>query len=109
LIKVALASLKAIYRPGYRYQKAGVLLNSRVPENHEQLRLFHAPAFRDITLMKAVDEINKRWGRETIQPAAAGFAGKWHSRQMKKSPAYTTRWSELPTAKASFPENFSVA
>ena len=109
LIKVALASLKTIYRPGYRYQKAGVLLNGLVPENYEQLRLFHAPASRDTSLMKAVDEINTRWGRETIQPAAAGFARKWHFRQMKKSPAYTTRWSELPTAKASFPENFSVA
>ena len=59
--------------------------------------------------MKAVDEINKRWGRGTIQPGTAGFVKKWHYRQLKKSPAYTTRWSELPIVKASFPETFSVA
>ena len=109
LIKVALASLKAIYRPGYRYQKAGVLLNGLVPENYEQLRLFRAPATRDASLMKAVDGINKRWGRDTIQPAAAGLNKEWRFRQMKKSPAYTTRWSELPVAKASFTESFSMA
>jgi DNA polymerase V len=59
--------------------------------------------------MKAVDMINRRWGRDTIQSAAAGLAKEWHFRQMKKSPAYTTRWSELPIAKASFPESFSMA
>ncbi len=109
LIKVALASLKAIYRPGYRYQKAGVLLNGLVPANCEQLRLFHAPAPGDTSLMHAVDAINKRWGRDTIQSGAAGLAKKWHFRQMQKSPAYTTRWSELPVAKASFPESVSMA
>jgi len=109
LIKVALAALKAIYRPGYRYQKAGVLLNGLVPENYEQLHLFHAAAPRDTSLMKAVDEINKRWGRDTIQSAAVGLVKEWHSRQLKKSPAYTTRWAELPTVKASFPESFSMA
>ena len=109
LIKVALASLKAIYRPGYRYQKAGVLLNGLVPENYEQLRLFRAPATRDTSLMKAMDKINMRWGRDTIQSAAAGLTKEWCFRQMKKSPAYTTRWSELPVVKASFPESFSMA
>jgi len=109
LIKVALASLEAIYRPGYRYQKAGVLLNGLVPESREQLRLFQAPTPRAASLMKAVDDINKRWGRDTICSAAAGLSREWHFRQMKKSPAYTTRWSELPIAKASFPESFSVA
>ncbi len=109
LIKVALAALETIYRPGYRYQKAGVLLNGLVPESHEQLHLFQAPALRDASLMKAVDQINARWGRETIQSGAAGLAKEWHFRQTKKSPAYTTRWTELPVAKASFPESFSMA
>ncbi|MDX1775620.1 MAG: Y-family DNA polymerase [Desulfobulbales bacterium] len=109
LIKTALTSLKAIYRPGYRYQKAGILLNGLVPESHDQLHLFHAAAPGSTALMKAVDKINRRWGRDTIQFAAAGLAKKWHFRQMKKSPAYTTRWPEIPTVKASFPERFSMA
>jgi DNA polymerase V len=109
LIKAALASLRAIYRPGYRYQKAGVLLTGLVPENYEQLHIFKAPDKKNILLMKAVDEINQRWGRNTIQPGSAGFNREWHYRQQRKSPAYTTRWSELPIVKASFPETLSVA
>ncbi len=109
LIKAALASLKAIYRPGYHYQKAGVLLSGLVSEDHEQLLLFQATNPREASLMRAVDAINNRWGHNTIQSGAAGLMKKWHYRQLKKSPAYTTRWSELPTAKASFLETFSMA
>jgi DNA polymerase V len=109
LIKFALTSLRAIYQSGYRYQKAGVLLSGLVPENYEQLSLFDIPTPRTTSLMKAVDRINKRWGRNTIQAAAAGLAKRWRFRQLKKSPAYTTRWSDLPTVKASFPESISVA
>jgi DNA polymerase V len=109
LIKFALASLRAIYRSGYRYQKAGVLLSGLVPENYEQLSLFDIPRPRATSLMKAVDRINKRWGHDTIQFAAAGLTKEWRFRQLKKSPAYTTRWSDLPTVKASFPESISVA
>jgi DNA polymerase V len=109
LIKTALASLKEIYRHGYHYGKAGVLLSGLVPERHEQLQIFKSPDPNSSALMKAVDEINNHWGRNTIQPGGVGFAGKWDSRQLKKSPSYTTRWSELPIVKASFPETFSVA
>jgi DNA polymerase V len=109
LIKAALASLKAIYRSGYHYQKAGVLLTALVHENYEQLHIFTTPDSSNISLMKAMDEINKRWGRNTIQSGVAGFTREWSYRQFRKSPAYTTRWSELPIVKASFPETFSVA
>lgn len=109
LIKAALTLLRAIYRPGYRYQKAGVLLSGLVSQKYRQAHIFTAPSPDSNSLMKAVDEINKRWGRDTIRSGTAGFTREWHYRQLKKSPAYTTRWSELPVAKASFPEAFSVA
>ncbi len=109
LTKIALAALKAMYRPGYRYQKAGVLFYDLVPAGREQLRLFEETVPRGDSLMDAVDAINERWGRNTIQFAAAGLAKKWHFKQLKKSPAYTTCWSELPTAKASFPQSIYMA
>jgi DNA polymerase V len=109
LIKAALACLKAIYRPGYVYQKAGVLLGGLVPENRAQLRLFNPAAPHDDSLMLAMDQINRRWGRNTIQSGGSGLDKQWHYRQMKKSPAYTTRWAELPLVKASFPDSHSVA
>lgn len=103
LIKAALTCLTGIYRTGYRYQKAGVLLNDLVSENHEQLHIFNRPIPDNTSLMKAVDQINRRWGRDTIRSGGTGFAREWHYRQMKKSPAYTTCWAELPIVKASFP------
>ncbi len=109
LIKTAIASLKSMYRPGYNYQKAGVLLSGLVPENHTQLHIFNAQAPDNTLLMKAMDTINRRWGRDTIQSGGAGLARPWHYRQLKKSPAYTTRWPDLPIVKASFPETFSMA
>jgi DNA polymerase V len=109
LIKAALSSLKAIYRTGYRYQKAGVLFSGLVPERYEQLPLFKVQKPASGSLMEAMDVINKRWGHDTIRSGAAGFARNWHYRQLRKSPAYTTRWSELPVVKASFPETVSVA
>jgi DNA polymerase V len=109
LIKAALTSLKAIYQPGYHYHKAGILLSGLVPENYEQLHLFNAPDPSNISLMEAVDTINKRWGRDTIQSGAVGLTRDWCHRQLEKSPAYTTRWSELPIVKAAPPETFSVA
>ena len=109
LIKAALAILKTIYRPDYAYQKAGVLLNGLVPESRQQMHIFGSPAPYDKSLMVAVDQINNRWGRNTIQSGGAGLAKQWHYRQMKRSPAYTTCWSELPIVKASFPDSHSVA
>jgi DNA polymerase V len=109
LIKAAIGLLKAIYRPGYLYQKTGVLLTGLTPEGDQQMHLFSPPDPRDSSLMQAMDEINSRWGRDTIHPAAAGFDRIWHHRQLRKSPAYTTRWTELPTVKASFPHGSSMA
>ena len=109
LIKAALTSLKAIYRTGHHYQKAGVLLSGLVPEHYEQSHIFNVPAPNSTLLMEAVDKINRRWGRDTIQSGAAGLTRKWSHRQLKKSPAYTTRWSELPIVKATLPKTFSIA
>ena len=109
LIGAAVGLLKAIYRPGYLYQKAGVLLTGLTSEGYQQMNLFSPPDPQDSSLMQAMDKINSRWGRDTIHSAAAGFERTWHHRQLRKSPAYTTRWSELPTVKASFPQSSSMA
>jgi DNA polymerase V len=103
LIRAALKSLQAIYRPGHLYHKAGVLLTGLVSKKYEQLHIFEPPDPRNTCLMETMDKINSRWGRDTIHPAATGFGKAWDHRQLKKSPAYTTKWTDLPTVKASFP------
>ena len=104
LIKHGLAGLQKIHRPGLRYQKCGVVLSNLVPAENRQLHLFCKPGKSRDELMEAIDGINARWGRHTIQYAAAGLSKPWQHRQEKKSPAYTTKWRDLPVVKASWPD-----
>lgn len=101
LIGAALTGLKKIYRPGFAYRKAGVMLTGLTAAAMRQQDLFR-PAPRDNTaLMHALDRINDRWGRETVRYASSGLAKPWCMTREHKSPAYTTRWKELPVVKAS--------
>ncbi|MFZ5760592.1 MAG: Y-family DNA polymerase [Thermodesulfobacteriota bacterium] len=100
LIRHALAVLGHLYRPGLQYQKAGVVLFCLVGEEHRQPGLFTAPDRKSGPLMAALDTINERWGRHTIRHAVAAVNRPWANRQQMKSPAYTTRWSDLPVVRA---------
>jgi len=99
IIKNALRCLEKIYRPGYNYKKAGVMLMGLEPENRKQLSLFEPEAGeteRKRSMMGALDRINSKWGRGMIGYAAAGLGRPWKMRQLRKSPRYTTDWRELP-------------
>jgi len=54
-------------------------------------------------LMSALDEINDRYGRGTLLMASAGLAGDkraWAMKQERRTPGYTTRWEDMPVARA---------
>jgi DNA polymerase V len=99
LIKVTLHALERIYKPGYRYIKAGVILSQLTPASQQQLHFF---AKRDYTqcerLYSAVDDINLDYGLGTIFSASAGVHKPWAMRQDFRSLRFTTRWEELPVA-----------
>ena len=93
--------LTKIWKPGFIYHKAGVLLGELVTDTYEQLELFAAPppAHEDQQrVMAAVDQVNARFGRDTLRLAACGFDRPWGMRQANRSPRYTTRWDELVQA-----------
>jgi DNA polymerase V len=95
LIRVAHWALKKIYRPGYAYQKAGVCLMDLSDAATVQKSLFCSS--RDNTrLMQAMDRINATFGRGTLHSAAEGLRKEWTMKREMKTPAYTTRWDELP-------------
>jgi len=105
LISAALLGLKSLYRPGYRYRKAGVMLTGIVQQGYSrQLDLFSSAqqeVKEDKELMTALDRINSKWGRSTIQYGMTTAEEKpWLMQQTRKSPAYTTNWQELPMVKA---------
>jgi DNA polymerase V len=96
LIACALKSLEKIYRAGYRYKKAGVFLNRLTPADQLSMRLFGDERFeRSRRVMKAVDEINGKYGRGTVRFGAARPGGKWETKFLRRSPRYTTCLNEV--------------
>lgn len=98
LVKAALWGLRRIYKSGYRYQKAGVMLSELVPLDQCQGDLFNQTPTntRSARLMAAMDSINRSMGRQTVKLASEGFRQPWKMKQGNRSPRYTTRWTELP-------------
>ncbi len=82
LISAALKGLDTIYQPGYRYHKAGVMLQELQPQDAIQLNLFaRSDIDRHERLMRAHDLINKTHGAGTLRYAAEGFHKGWKARQ----------------------------
>ncbi len=97
LTKVALWGLHKIYKRGYKYNKAGVMLSDMVDADHRQLDLFGL-RFEDSKskkLMKVIDQINARMGKGTIKLASQGVDQHWKMKQGSRSQGYTTEWDEL--------------
>lgn len=100
LIRYALSALQAIYQKGYRYKKAGVLVFDIVPENQVQGSLFdNVDRAKHAEIMKTLDQINSKYGRDTLKIAVQGSGQKWKLRQEKLSPCYTTRWDDIITVR----------
>lgn len=104
LVAAAARGMRAIYRPGIQFMRAGVMLLDLVPEGREQgeLALDDNPQ-ASVRLMLAVDAVNDRYGQGTLRVASAGVQVKkreWEMRQELRTPRYTTRWDELPVARA---------
>ena len=97
LTTIARWGLKKIYRPGFAYQKAGVVLMNLRDGGTVQLNLFSKEKNKP-RLMQVMDHINQTWGRGTLHSAAEGVHKEWKMKREKKSPGYTTRWDELPVA-----------
>jgi DNA polymerase V len=96
LIKYALAALGAIYRPGYRYKKAGVLVYDLTPEGQAQGALFDPVDYeKHAAVMRTLDRLNARYGANTVKSAAQGSGLRWKLRQEKLSPCYTTKWKDI--------------
>lgn len=112
LTQIALHGLERIYRPGFRYQKAGVMLGHLIPKGPIQTSLFELeggkspPRPQRERLLATLDAINRRMGRDTIWTAAQGLtreeqsSASWPMKRHNLTPRYTTRWEELPVAVA---------
>lgn len=105
LVNAAISGLHAIYLPGYRIAKAGVILLDLVGETTFQHELYSdSTTFgKPCELMLALDGINRRYGKGTVTLASGGLKGEvrsWAMRQDRKTPEYTTCWDDMPIVHA---------
>lgn len=102
ITEAALWLLKQAYKPGIYYQKAGVMLLDLLPEGGQQKDLlgYSNDEESELTLMKTMDKINKRWGRGSVKLGSEGINQNWAMRRSFKSPDYLTNIKELPVAYA---------
>lgn len=91
--------LDRIWRDGFAWKKAGVLLLDLGPPPATPSSLFQAPIQED-ALMLAMDSINSRYGRGKARLGLAGKSQDWRMRQDNLSPSYTTRWTDLALVRA---------
>jgi DNA polymerase V len=102
LLRYALRSIERIYRDGYRYNKAGVMLTALAPASQVQGDLFDdRDRARSSRLMRLLDRLNAEMGAGTLRYAAEGYVKRWRTRFERRSPVNTTNWRDLPVAKAS--------
>lgn len=98
LVQAVLAGLNRIYLDGFRYQKAGVMLSDIMPEGIRQGELFtdQTSTQKSAKLMGVLDQINQKMGKRALRLASDGVGHAWRMKVGNRSPAYTTKWDELP-------------
>jgi DNA polymerase V len=114
LVHAAIAGLRRIYRKGFRYAKAGVMLVELQPASISQGELdfdigvvpgemVQRRRSERAKLMSTMDSLNLRYGRGTVQVASQNLprqTAAWGMRQERLSPGYTTSWDDMPIARA---------
>jgi DNA polymerase V len=88
--------LDKIFQQGFAYHKAGIILSGLVPAERLTTRMFDETRWQRFrSVMTAVDEINRKFGRNTVRFAVANPNGAWQGKCAYRSPRYTTRLNEV--------------
>ncbi|ARU92978.1 translesion error-prone DNA polymerase V subunit UmuC [Tatumella citrea] len=100
IVRIAMNALENIWRDGHRYMKAGVVLGDFFSQGVSQLNLFdeYAPRANSEALMRVIDGLNQS-GKGKLWFAGQGIIKSWSMKRDMLSPAYTTRYADLPVAK----------
>ena len=95
IIETALLLTKRIFKNNYQYKKAGVLLSGLCDESEIQETLFEKNYNQNSNLMSAIDAINYRYGRDTLQMASECKVGNWKQKRENCTRNYTTQIDRL--------------
>lgn len=93
-------AMDRLFQPGFHYKKVGTLLGDLRPRSERQRSLFEDTEGRERRqrLNGVLDQVNRRYGRDSLVLAGAGVPDKrvWKMRRGRLTPAYTTSWDDLP-------------
>ncbi len=95
IVKLAIKGLDSIYKKGYQYKKAGVIVMGITPENQKQLSLFTEENPKHHKLMECVDRLNWKIGQNKVKLGSQSLGRQWKMKQEKLSPRYTTQIDEI--------------
>ncbi len=96
LVKYACICLNAIFKPEFRYKKAGVIVDGLQDENQIQGNIFDKTDWKkQRKLFQTIDKLNHEFGRDKVKLAVQGDGKAWKLRQEKLSKRYTTNWKEI--------------
>ncbi len=101
LINSTVDVARGLWREGFWYAKAGVIFIDLCRKEHMPSQFFPSrDPERSDTLMKTLDAVNQRYGRDTLRPGGAGAIPAWSMRRSNLSPAYTTCFEDIMQVRA---------
>ena len=96
MIQHAFSLLEEIYKPDILYAKAGVMVCDIRPADCYQRHLFNPDASNHRQkLMQVMDNLNHRFGKDTVIYGAEGLKKSWSMKNQHRTPAYTTDWHDI--------------
>jgi len=95
LANFATQALSKIFKSGFAYKRAGLIVQDFCPEDQQQLNLFENRNPKHIPMMKAIDKLNAMFGQQKVRLASQDSKKIWKMKQVKLSPFYTTRLSDI--------------
>jgi DNA polymerase V len=97
LAKYANIALQRIFKPGYHYKKAGVIVLDFTPETETQLTFFGNSNPKHASAMQVIDKLNALYGQQKVKLASQDLKKMWKMKQEKLSPRYTTNLKDIIT------------
>ncbi|MDH4261435.1 MAG: Y-family DNA polymerase [Spirochaetia bacterium] len=93
----ATQALQKIFKEGYAYKKAGVVVTDLTDEKNRQLTMFETSDARHIPLMQVMDKVNTLYGQQKIRLGSQSPKFVWKMKQDRLSPRYSTNLADIIT------------
>ncbi|WP_409415910.1 Y-family DNA polymerase [Flavobacterium sp. PS2] len=97
LNQAAQRGLKEIYKTGYSYKRAGVVVMGLTPNDETQLNLFSTSNPKHQPLMSVIDKMNLSYGDNKVKFGVQSLGRQWKMKQERLSPKFSTKLKDVIT------------